>query len=240
MKLHHAGIAALTAILLLGCPIRTEHKVETTHKIEAHIVIDVRKVQEQAEQIESEVRAAEDVPKAEPDPGARTGAMVARPGRPYRVAAPERSFWSIFDLATSAHAAESDEDAAIARRKERAPRVREALDRGCLGENNTGYLEIRPCDKLEDAEEKARLQVLAEDENRDRRAIYTAIARRQGLESDQADAVGAIYAGEIRKLLRSGQAFQIPTDDQLYEEFLESDLGRKLDNPRPGAWIKVP
>lgn len=240
MKLHRAGAAALTVFLLFGCPIRTEHKVETTHKIEAHIVIDVRKVQEEAEQIESEVRSEAEVPKAQPDPGARTGAMLAPPEEPYRVAAPKRSFWSIFDVSTRAHAAEPDDKAAIARRKDRAPQIREALDSGCLGENNKGYVELRPCDELEDAEEKARLQVLAEDENRDRRIIYAALAKRQGLDADQADAVGVIYAGEIRKLLTSGQAFQVPTDDKLYEEFLESELGRKLGKPRPGVWVEAP
>lgn len=240
MNLHRAGAAALLGILLMGCPIRTEHKVETTHKIEAHIVIDVRKVQEQAGQIESEIRAEGEVPKAEPDPGAKTGAMLAQPEPPIALAKPQRSFWSIFDLSSSAHAAEVDENAAIARRKQRASSVKTALNNGCFGENNTGYVELRPCDAVENADEKARLQVLAEDENRDRRIIYTALSRRQGLEPDQVDAIGAIYAGEIRKLLTPGQAFQTPTDDQLYQEFLESDLGRKLDGPKPGVWVKVP
>lgn len=240
MILHRAGVLALTAFFLLGCPIRTEHKVETTHKIEAHIVIDVRKVQQEAGQIESEVRGADEVPRAEPDPGGRAGAMLAGPDSSYRVASSRRSFWSIFDLSTSAHAAESDENAAIARRKERAPRIQEALNSGCLGENNNGYVELRPCDQLEKAEEKARLQVLAEDENRDRRIIYVAIARRQGLESEQADAIGAIYAGEIRKLLTSGQTFQTPIDERLYKEFVESEFGRRLGKPRPGVWVEAP
>ncbi len=82
MKLKSAGAMTLFGLLLVGCPIRTEHKVETTHKIEAHIVIDIRKVQEQAGQIESEIRAEGEVPKAEPDPGARTGAMLARGALP--------------------------------------------------------------------------------------------------------------------------------------------------------------
>jgi uncharacterized protein YdbL (DUF1318 family) len=240
MKFNRAGALALLGILLVGCPIRTEHKVETTHKIEAHIVIDVRKVQEQAGQIESEVRAESEAPKAEPDPGAKAGAMLARPEASYRLAAPQRSFWSIFDISSTSHAADVDENAAIARRKERASSIKQALNNGCFGENNTGYVELHPCDQLEGADEKARLQVLAEDENRDRRIIYTALSRRQGLEPDQVDAIGAIYAGEIRKLLSSGQAFQTPTDDQLYEEFLNSDLGRKLDRPKPGVWVRVP
>ncbi len=240
MKLKSAGAMTLLGLFLMGCPIRTEHKVETTHKIEAHIVIDIRKVQEQAGQIESEIRAEGEVPKAEPDPGARTGAMLARPEAPYHVATPKRTFWSIFDISTGAHAAEVDENAAIARRKDRSSTVRQALNSGCLGENNIGYVELRPCDQVENADEKARLQVLAEDENRDRRIIYTALSRRQGLDPDQVDAIGAIYAGEIRKLLTPGQAFQTPTDDQLYEEFLESDLAQELDRPKPGVWVKVP
>lgn len=234
------GAVALL-LLLMGCPIRTEHKVETTHKIEAHIVIDVRKIQEEAGTIESEVRGQGEVPKASPDPSMKTGALLARPDRPYFVAAPPRTFWSIFDVSTRAQAAEEfDDRAAIARRKARSSEVSTALDQGCFGENNRGYVELLPCEAVEEAADKARLQVLAADENLDRKIIYTALSLRQGLEADQADAIGQIYAGEIRKILSSGQNFQTPADEKLYEEFLASDLGRKFDKPEPGVWLRVP
>lgn len=236
------GTLGLMTALLLGCPIRTEHKVETTHKIEAHIVIDVRKVQEEAEMIESEVRGPAEVPKASPDPSMKTGALLARPDRPYSLAARPRSFWSIFDLSTRAHAAEDtiDDRAAIGRRKARSADVQAALNAGCFGESNGGYIELRPCNAVDEAAEKARLQVLADDENRDRRVIYTALARRQGLDDDQAGAIGEIYAGEIRKHLTPGQSFQVPVDDKLYEEFLASNLGREFDRAEPGSWLRVP
>jgi uncharacterized protein YdbL (DUF1318 family) len=238
------GFMALIAVAMLGCPIRTEHKVETTHKIEAHIVIDVRKVQQEAEQIESEVRGGE-TPKAEPDPGSRTGAMVAWPSDAFTVAAtpvasPPRGFWSIFDISTRAAAAENEEAAAIARRKARAGRINAELSRGCFGENNRGYVELRPCDAAKEASERSALQSLADEENRDRRTVYSAIAVREGLRADQADAIGEIFAGEIRKRLSSGQSFQVPARDSHYEEFLKTEMARSLRQPRPGTWVQVP
>lgn len=245
LRNHRWAILPLAGIflggsLLFGCPIRTEHKVETTHKIEAHIVIDIRKVQEQASQIESEVRGEAEAPKAEPDPGTKVGAMAGRPEANYSLAAPRRSFWSIFDVSSSAAAAESDDGEAIARRKARAADIRAALDKGCLGENNKGYVALRPCEASQDAAEKARFQVLSDDENRDRKIIYTAVARRQGLEASHAEEIGIIFAGEIRKHLTTGQPFQVPEDDQQYEEFLKSDLAKKLGEFKPGEWTVVP
>lgn len=240
MKMRNAGLLALGATLMVGCPIRTEHKIETTHKIEAHIVIDVRKVQDQAAQIEDEVRSGTEVPKALPDPGSKAGAMAGRSELDALLAAPPRTFWSIFDLSTSAAAAETAEGAAIARRKARAGQINEALTRGCLGENNQGNVELRPCRASEAAVEKARFQVLADDENRDRKIIYTAVAVREGVGAEHAGAIGEIFAAEIRKRLTSGQPFQTPTDDQQYEEFAKSELGRTLGPPKPGVWVVMP
>jgi uncharacterized protein YdbL (DUF1318 family) len=239
-KLWSLSFVTLSVLVLLACPIRTEHKVETTHKIEAHIVIDVRKVQAEAEQIESEVRGGEP-PKAQPDPGSQTGAMLPSQDQPYALAqTPPRSFWSIFDVSTRAAASVDEEAAAIQRRKARAGRINDELTRGCLGENYLGYVELRPCDERSDASEMAELKMLAEEENRDRRTVYSAIAVREGLRAEQADVIGEIFAGEIRKRLTPGQPFQVPQSDEYYEAFLKTDLARNLGNPRPGTWVQVP
>jgi uncharacterized protein YdbL (DUF1318 family) len=55
----------------------------------------------------------------------------------------------------------------------RLPTINALKAQGVIGENNHGYLEFRPGHKA-DAE-------VVEAENRDRRQVYTAIARQQGV-----------------------------------------------------------
>ena len=107
--------------LQIGCPVwRTEHKIETTHKIEAHIVIDIRR---EAAALETEVRgdAAQAPPKAEPD-GPKPQAMAG--GVDGERIAVSRSVWSIFDFATVASAQSGGDKAkAVARRKQRSTKI---------------------------------------------------------------------------------------------------------------------
>lgn len=227
-----------TTALPMGCPVwRTEHKVETTHKIDAHIVIDVRKVEAEAQQVESEVRGT---PKAVPD-GQQSSAVDEGPVILFR---PASKFWSIFNLTSTASAQQAptngDEQAAIERRKNRAPAIERALSEGCLGENSKGFVEPRPCDASD--EQKADLKRLAGEENKDRRIIYSRTVVKQGhnLSEDGITAVGLIYAKVIRDKLRSGQLFQVPQNDERFQEFKQSDLGRKLPAARKGEWVRVP
>ncbi len=229
-----AGLTLFSAIPM-GCPTwRTEHKVETTHKIEAHIVLDIRKVQEEAAKVEDTVR---DTPAASPDDGKpKTSFYRATSGR--EVAS--RSLLSIFDLSSSAQAAEDDSSAAIARRKERFASLDKALSQGCLGENCRGMIELRSCDEAKKAEEKKKLETLVADENADRKIIYTGIAQKQGLDAKHFEAVGLVYAAEIRVKLKKGQSFQAPSDATLFEDFQKTPLGKSLPDAKKGEWVKVP
>ena len=231
-----AKVFLATAILLMGslpmgCPVwRTEHKVETTHKIEAHIIIDIRR---ELSQIEQQVRE-EPVPKAQPD--GKPSSMLTVGEREIRYAS--FSLGSIFDLASSAHAAQSPEDQkkAIDARRARSKQIDEALLNGCLGENEKGYAEVRPCDAAKDRTEQARIKKLADDENRDRGTIYSAVASRQ--EGLTAGMVAEFNAAEIRARLKKGQLFQIPSKNDVYAEFRATPLGKALRNPKKGAWVK--
>lgn len=245
MKTTSRRIAApLTALTLLmavpmGCPTwRTEHKVETTHKIEAHITLDIRQIQAEAAQVEGEVR---DTPKAKPD-GAPTSAVWGIGQAAVReVVVASRSLAGILDLSSSAHAQDdADEKDAIANRKARFAELDKALSAGCIGENEKGMIELRPCDDAKDAAKKSALDKLTKDENADRKIIYSAIAVRQGVKAEQYEAVGLVYASEIRKNLKSGQAFQVPTDTKLYTDFMATPHGKSLPNAKKGEWVKVP
>ncbi len=226
----------LAAVLVLSACLRTTHKVETTHKIEAHILIDIRKIESEAQQVENYVRS-EEAGGEQPEsrlgaPGA--GVQVAALGAvelPALAPAP-----AIGPLALWAALADPEEDAALERRKRRAPRVEEALAEGCLGENNKGALELRGCE----GEERDRAKTLAEEENRDRRLIYVATAKRNGLTEREADQIGGIFAATIRAHLKSGQAFQAPADPRLFDEFKKSPLGARFPAAKPNEWLRVP
>lgn len=222
----------VVALVGVGCP-----TIRTEHKIDAHIVIDVRKIEAQAGQIEEEVRTA---PKASPD--GEPSAMVAEretDAAVARVAPAARR--SPFDIASAAYADEaSDEVIAIRRRKARAGKISTALTEGCLGENAAGYVSLRPCKENRDSVAKRRTQELADEENADRKIVYEAFAVREGLQKSQAGLIGEIFAGQIRKRLKSGQQFQVPTSGERYQEFRDSDLGKALPNAGKGDWVARP
>lgn len=233
-----AALLGGSTALSLACPVwRTEHKIETTSKIEAHIVIDVRKVEAEAQQVEGTVRGQDDATKAKPDAPPQSAVADLHPAR----VVARRSLWSIFDFATSASAqTPEDEKAALDRRKSRSGEVEKALTGGCLGENNKGYVEARPCDGS--AEAKAVAKKLTEDENKDRKTIYSSAVVKQGhkLSDEGIDAVGQIYAKVIREKLKKGQLFQVPTNDERLQEFKESALGKALGAVKKGDWVRVP
>lgn len=62
-----------------------------------------------------------------------------------------------------------------ARMLERVPIIQTLKSNGTIGENNLGYLEIMPESKAGDND-----KIIANDENSDRKAVYTAIAKQQG------------------------------------------------------------
>lgn len=225
------SLLALGVIGLLGCPVwRTEHKVETTHKIDAHVVVDIREIREEADQIESQVRGTDGVAEGEPS------AMVGGIEMPFQVATTERSLWSLFDISTPAYAqAEGGKDAAVQRRAARSGEISAALSAGCLGESDLGYVEVRPCDG-----DQSRYQALAKSENDDRLIIYRAIAVERGLDASQASVIGEIFAADIREKLKSGQLFQVPRSETAYQEFRESSLGQRLPDAQKGEWVRVP
>lgn len=227
---------AFATALQIGCPVwRTEHKIETTHKIEAHIVIDIRR---EAAALEDEVRgdAAQAPPKAEPDeqqPQAMAGGV-----RGERTVA-SRSVWSIFDVATVASAQSGGDKAkAVARRKQRGAKIDRALTEGCLGENEKGYVQARPC-KAPKAR-KGEIKRMAKNENADRKTIYSAVALEQGLKARQHATIGRLFSDEIRKKLKKGMPFQAPADAARFKEFKASALGKRVAGVKRGGWVKAP
>ena len=95
---------------------------------------------------------------------------------------------------------------------ERKPKIEVLKKAGTIGENNTGYLEAMKDAKLEDADKK-----LLEDENKDRKAVYSAIAKKEG---STVDKVGELRAKQIRTKANEG-------------EFIQGEDGKWIKAPKP-------
>ena len=88
---------------------------------------------------------------------------------------------------------------------ERKPKIEVLKKAGSIGENKTGYLEVMKDAKLEDADKK-----LIDDENKDRKVVYAAIAKKEG---STVDKVGELRAKQIRAKAAEGEYIQ-GEDDQ--------------------------
>ena len=95
---------------------------------------------------------------------------------------------------------------------ERKPKIETLKKAGSIGENKAGYLEAMKDAKLEDADKK-----LLEDENKDRKAVYAAIAKKEG---STVDHVGELRAKQIRSKAAEG-------------EFIQGEDGKWVKAPKP-------
>jgi uncharacterized protein YdbL (DUF1318 family) len=232
MKLRHPFRLVVCALLGSGlvlpgaCVWRTEHKIETTSKIEAHIVLDIRQVKEEGSAVEGYVRGETATPP--PATGGKPTSMLD--------AGSNRPWYAAFDLAGSACAATpqpmtvaaEDEKGAVERRRARAGQVEQGLNARQLGENDHGYLTVLSGD----------LKALTEAENADRKVIYQAIAERNKA-GDQREAVEIVMAEAIREKLKTGQSFQAPRSAEAFARFQQSPLGKQYPAAKPGAWLEV-
>ena len=97
---------------------------------------------------------------------------------------------------------------------ERKPKIEVLKKAGSIGENKTGYLEAMKDAKLEDADKK-----LVDDENKDRRTVYNAIAKKEG---STVDKVGELRAKQIRSKAAEG-------------EYIQDEEGKWIKAPKPAA-----
>jgi len=98
---------------------------------------------------------------------------------------------------------------AVRNRKFNQDDINELKQEGAVGENNRGFLEIRPHAKLEnDPEYKKRVTELLEEENRDREIIMNHIV--ENTMNASKDEVYAIIAGNNREKTAPGTLIQLP------------------------------
>lgn len=213
-------------LALVGCVIRTEHKID------AHITLDIRHVQEQAEDVLNFIEGKTDTLPGFEEEAKSTSWL-------------QRSLDFIDPFAT-VHAAEMKTDSA--RVKEIATELRKNNDAiaklkkdGCLGETNRGYVELRDCDAMKDAAAKNAAQTLLAEENKGRKALYNEIARLNKDDGISVTKIEQVYSLERLKRGNTGEAFQLPAAGELFNDIQKSDLGKKLgDQCKPDAWVIIP
>lgn len=234
--------------MLAACTWRTEHKVETVHKIDAHIVLDIRQIEAEASEVEDYVRGDD-----EPTSVTAEEQPTSWNWNPPAPATPtDYPWWAWLSFSPAAHAGApelevevgkvtaTDADEAKKRRKARGKKIDAELKAHHLGENDRGYVEVRLPKDHEDKELRRKLIELAKEENTDRKTIHVEIAQRQdGNLRDVLPTVEKIFAKSIRtKQLKKGHLFQAPRDKKDFETFKKGELGKKYKDAKPGAWLE--
>jgi len=124
---------------------------------------------------------------------------------------------------------------AIKRRKERYSQISSYKQKGYLGENNQGLVEIR--ESAEDNE----LQNTVEGENQDRETIYQEVLRKQNLPTEAISQVKYYFARVNRERAKPGEWIQAPEAEKEFNKFKNSALATKLEGEiGPGKWYKIP
>ena len=239
------GLILLALLAPTACVWRTEHKIETVSKIDAHIVLDIRQIKEEAAQIEGYVRDENKQPQPAATPAVKPSSWAHTESALRQMLESARGGWLRFSpnaCATPAlpEVSKEDESKAIEARKARVKEIGKALDAGHLGENDHGYVEALLPKDFPDKDLRAAMDALAKQENADRRTIYIALTRRQGKGADALPAIEMVYAGAIRERLKKGQTYQAPRDLRFFEEYQKTKLGQASPDAKPGQWIRKP
>lgn len=225
-------MAIAAACLLYACVFRTEHTIT------AHITLDIRHIQEQAAGVLDFVEGKTDtLPGLEPTPPAGPQSWRRTLNDAVDALNPLPAAWAD-DLKNTSSPLVAD----LAKRmRERHPRIEEYRRTGCFGENNRGYLELRDCDVLRDADARNAAQKLLAEENKDRKALYNEIARLNADQGVNVSTVESIYATQRLRRGRSGEVFQLPEAGPWFDEIASSPLGRQLGSQcQPGRWVTLP
>ena len=102
-----------------------------------------------------------------------------------------------FSVITAIPASADNASTIKQRMEQRLPQIDSLKTQGVIGENNAGYLAV--------LKDNASAKALADAENKDRAAVYQAIAKKTGT---SADLVGKRRAAQIAEIAGPGQMIQ--------------------------------
>ncbi len=236
-RLMIAGIA-LTLVLGVGCVIRTEHRID------AHVTLDIRHIEEQADEVLDYMEGkTEEIPDLKPGDAAPKNTSMLEQA------------WAWLDPMPVAHAQEEELKTDSARYRqilksihERADAVQALKKSACVGETNRGYLALRDCAATQDANRKNEIQQVIAEENEDRKAFYLELVR---LNKDNTKVtvsyIERLYAFKRLERAQSGEVYQLPApaeggaSDFTFEAFQGKALCKNLgDKCQPNAWVTIP
>lgn len=219
--------AALAA--LVGC-------VVIPDTFEATININIRHIQEQADQLLDYVEGeSETIPEFTPPED--TGDTSMRIGNLHFA-----MNWS----APQAMAAELDDSSPRVTQianamKQRHPELEAIKKTGAVGENNRGFVEIVNASVFNNPAAENEAQRIIAAENEDRKALYREVARLNSDQNVPVSVVERVYAQTRLKRAKSGEIFQLPPAGEDFDTFKNSAKGRALGtSARPGAWVIIP
>ena len=225
MKKIAGALLATMFLVTFGCVITTRHTID------AHITVDIRHIEEQAEDVLDYIEGQTD----------------ALPG--IEAAAPEQSrlerAWETVAPITPVHAQELKTSSPLIRQianslRKRNPKICGLKHKGILGEDNRGYVALQSPDAFEDPEERNKVQRLIAEDNDDRKALYKELARINKDAKVSVTTIERIYANQHLKRAEPGQFVQLPPKGEHFDELKASPIGKKLaDECVPGAWVKI-
>lgn len=224
-----AAFATALSLIAIGCVITTKHQID------AHITLDIRHIQQQADNVLDYIEGKTDE------------LPVAPAGK-----APEtQSRWErLRDLLAPIHAVYAAElkEAATPRVKdladkmrERQPKIEDLKRQKALGEDNRGYLAVRDSEALSDPAKKNEAQQLVAAENADRKSLYREIAQQNADQGATLTTIERVFAQRRLERAKSGEVFQLPPAGADFDKFKASPAGQKLgDACKPEAWVTIP
>ena len=231
--------ARIMALLIAASALAWGCVITTKHTIDAHITVDIRHIEKQADTILDYVEGKTDaLPNA--DKASKDTKAADKPKNTSLL----RNALQCLNPIQSAYAAEMKQNSPaieeiVKRQRARNAKLDELKTSGAVGESNRGFVELRPSDKLNDAAKKNEAQQLISAENADRKLLYKEIA---ALNQDQNMSVGVVERVFAQKRLvraKPGQVFQLPDAGDDFDAFKKSELGKKIADCKPGAWVTI-
>lgn len=187
-----SGVSAVIVAMIVGCRIETVGDPNKPIKIEAHVVVDIRKLKDTAADIEDMVEGKKPI----------EGAVKPTTMRMLdRVLGVSEAYAESLKLKYST----PETDRAIANRHTRFRTFRYLKGLGQVGEGNNGYLV-----KLGGG---ADVQALVDAENHDRDVIYNTIISQNGMAPADIALVRKTFAQEKRNRAKAGDWIQLDSGE---------------------------
>ena len=220
-------VVSLGVLVALGC-------VRIPSKFEAHITIDIR------HHVEQQAASTLDFIEGKSNTLQSPKPMEKAPGTSWL-----QNAWESIALCPAAYAAtlntSSDTITKLAgKMRERNNSVLELKTKGILGEDNRGYLALRPGEKTLASETRNEAQRVIAADNKDRKDLYSEVARLNKDQNISVSDVERIYAKERLKRAKEGEWVQLPDKGDDFDAFKASDAGQKLGaDCKPGEWATL-